>query len=272
MTAKPILHYYIISDSIGETAIKVARSVLSQFPNVKTQIHRYTFISTPEQLQVALDEAASQDGLIFMTVIDYQLALQAEHFCVKTGLICYDLMHPYILEVQRRTGIEPVARSGIQHELTDAYFRRVEAMEFCMRYDDGRDPESLAQADLILLGISRTGKTPLSMYLATMGYKVMNIPLVPESDIPQDLYKYGESKIIGLTNNPKVLEKHRRNRMIEFGMPENSKYTSPERIQAELAFSNQIYKELDCPVLNVSDRSIEESASIIVDLLDLPVV
>lgn len=266
------LHYYILSDSVGETATTLARSVLAQFPTIDKVLHKYTFISNADDLFQALKDAQAKDGLVFMTVVDFDLARQAEHFCVQTGLICYNLMQPYLLEIERRTHTKASGVTGAQHELTDSYFRRVEAMEFCMQVDDGRDQESLEEADIILLGVSRTGKTPLSMYLATMGYKVVNLPLLPESEVPQALFQVEQGKIIGLTNNPKVLRKHRINRMIEYGMPENSQYTSPERIQTELDFADQLYRQLQCPVLNVADRSIEESAAIIVDLLGLTLI
>lgn len=265
------LHYFILSDSIGETAIKVAKSVLAQFPTAHTILHKYNFISSKTQLQTILEEAKQVDGLLFMTIVDNDLASYTEKYCVETGLICYNLIQPFCLEIERRLGTPPTSIAGAQHELSDQYFKRVKAIEFCINYDDGQDLEGLKYADIVLLGISRTGKTPLSMYLGTLGYKVLNIPIIPENTPPKELEDFDSRKIIGLINDVDIINKHREQRMIEYGMGPGSNYASKERIQEELNFAKTFYQELDCLIVNVADRSIEESASIILDQLGLPV-
>ena len=264
------LHYYIISDSAGETALKVAKSVLSQFPTAETVLHRFTFIHDKSQLEEILNQANQDDGLIFMTIVDMNLAHYVEKFCIKTGLICYNLIQPFMLEIQRRLNIKPSVKPGAQHELTDKYFARVKAIEFCLNYDDGKDMSGINEADIILLGISRTGKTPLSMYLGTLGYKVLNIPIIPEKEPPKELFNIPAYKIIGLTNDVKLINRHREKRMLECGLGRGSKYASNSRIEFELEFAKSLYQKLGCQTLNVAERSIEESASIIIDLLDLP--
>ncbi|MGX7106933.1 pyruvate, water dikinase regulatory protein [Hutsoniella sourekii] len=269
--SEPILHYYILSDSIGETAIKVARSALAQFPNLHTVLHKYTFITNEETIKTILIDAEKNEGLIFMTMVDNDLARFVEKFCIQTGLICYNLIQPFTLEIERRVGIQPSSIAGAQHELSQEYFDRIRAIEYCMHYDDGRDPSGLEEAEIVILGISRTGKTPLSMYLGTLGYKTMNIPIIPENDPPQLLFKINHKKIIGLTNDVEVVNRMRESRMIEYGLGTGSKYASPERIQQEIDYADDLYRQLDCPVINVADRSIEESASIILDIMKLPV-
>lgn len=265
----PTLHYFILSDSIGETAQKVARAALVHFPSAKTVLHKYTFISNIEKIDEITHDALKYDGLIFMTIANSDLAKYVEQKCIETGLICYNLIQPFTLEIQRRLGIEATSLAGAQHELSDEYFDRIEAMEFCMKYDDGKDPKGIGEAEIVLLGISRTGKTPLSMYLATLGYKVCNLPLIPENELPDILFEINKSKIIGLTNNVSVVNKHREIRMLEYGIPEGSRYASSERVQQELAYADEVYRTLGCPVINVADRSIEESAHIISEIMKL---
>ncbi|WP_124059568.1 pyruvate, water dikinase regulatory protein [Vaginisenegalia massiliensis] len=264
------LHYFIISDSIGDTALKVARAALAQFPSVNAVCHKYHFVENNQQLQAILEEANKCDGLIFMTIADDPKAKLVEEYCIETGLICYNLIQPYTLEIQRRTGLNPSAETGAQYVLSDEYFKRVKAMEFCITYDDGKDPKGFIEAEIVLLGISRTGKTPLSMYLANLGYKVANLPLVPEIEPPELLYTIDRKKIVGLTNLPKVVNIHRMTRMREYGMSETSRYASIERVEQELKYADEIYAQLKCPVLNVANNSVEESASMIVDMLRLP--
>ncbi|MGY4104060.1 pyruvate, water dikinase regulatory protein [Ignavigranum ruoffiae] len=263
------LHYYILSDSIGETALKVARSALSQFPTAHTVLHKYNFISNKAQLKDIIDHAQKHDGLLFMTIVDPELAQFVEKACIETGLICYNLIQPFILEIQRRLDLKPSTIAGAQHELSEQYFARVKAIEFCIHYDDGKDLSGLDEAEIVLLGISRTGKTPLSMYLGTLGYKVLNLPIMPEKEVSPELYSIDPNKIIGLTNEVDVINRHREKRMAEYGLGPGSHYASKERIEEELTYARKLYQDLGCRTLNVADRSIEESASIILDMLGL---
>lgn len=265
------LHYFVISDSIGDTAMKVTKSVLAQFPNANTVLHKYNFISSKDYLKEILESALTYDALIFMTIVDNELAKMVENYCIETGLICYNLIQPFILEIERRLGIPASAKAGVQHELSDKYFNRIKAIEFCISADDGQDLSLIPEAEIILLGISRTGKTPLSMYLGTLGHKVLNIPIIPESTPPQELFNINPKKIVGLTNNVLTINKQREKRMIEYGMPTQSRYCSKERVTEELAFAIDLYEKLQCHQLNVADLSIEESASIIVDRLNLSI-
>lgn len=266
-----VLHYYIISDTIGETAHQVAKAAIAQFPTVKTQIHQYTFVNSTEQLDEILADAHKNDGLLFTMIVNNDLANYVEKFCVQTGIICYNLVQPFLLEIQRRTNVEPVQVPGKQHELSSEYFERIKAIEFAIQYDDGQDPSGFLKAEIILLGVSRTGKTPLSMYLGTLGYKVANLPLVPEHQIPDELYQAERSRIVGLTNEVDLLNRYRENRMKDYGVPEGSRYASTSRVKEELEFAYKVFSELGCSVINVANQSIEESASIIIDVLNLPV-
>lgn len=265
------LHFLVISDSIGETATKLAKAAIAQFPSANIVLHKFMFISNKEMLDNALNVAKEKESIIFLTIVDSELAQYADTFAKENHLRLYNLIQPITSEITKRIGTEPSKKIGAQHDLSAEYFDRVKAMEFCMMYDDGKDPKGFAEADIVLLGISRTSKTPLSMYLGTLGYKVANLPLIPENDIPPILFEIDKNKIVGLTNADHIVNQHRENRMREYGMPSGTRYASMERVHEELQFSNELYEKLGCFVINTAERSIEETASIIIHELGLPI-
>ncbi|MGX7108216.1 pyruvate, water dikinase regulatory protein [Facklamia miroungae] len=262
------LHFFIISDSIGETALKVAKAVAYQFPDVHILLHKYAFVSTESRLQEVLEEAKNYQALVFLTLTKNDQVNLVEKFCTKNELHFFNLSQPFTQVISQLTGKKPSQTVGAQHELNDEYFERINAMEFAMKYDDGKDPKKFMEADIILLGVSRTSKTPLSMYLATMGYRVANLPLIPENELPEIIFEIDPNKIIGLTNDLNVIQKFRQSRMLEFGLSKNATYASEDRIVEELNYADQVYRKLNCPVINVADRSIEETAHIIIELLN----
>lgn len=269
MKQEVTFHYFVVSDSIGETGLAVARSALTQFPKVKSMLHSHTFITSEEGLIEVLDEALELDAFVFGTITSPQLMTVIDDYEKNKGLIFFDILGPIIQQIGLRTGNEPMEIPGAEYQLTDKYFSRIKAMEFCIAYDDGKDPTGFYESDIIILGVSRTGKTPLSMYLANEGYKVSNLPIIPETDLPEELFKIDRKRIIGLTNEPESIQGHRLNRMREYGMPETSRYASLERAQEEIAFSDELYRRLAVPVINVHNRSIEETASLIIQILNL---
>lgn len=264
-----IIDYYILSDFVGDTAEKVATEVLAQFPFTETILHNFSNISTTKQLDTILEQVKELDGLVFLNMIDTHLAEYVVTFCKENDLGCYNLIQPIKQDIERRTGLKSSEEPSASYKLSDEYFRRIAAMEFAINYDDGKNPEGLFDADVVLLGISRTGKTPLAMYLANKGFKVANLPLIPENQLPRQLFEVNPKKIIGLTNVPEVVHRHRHARMLEYGLDTETKYASKERVEEELEYARNLYKKLKCPELNVADRSIEESANIIIDLLNL---
>jgi regulator of PEP synthase PpsR (kinase-PPPase family) len=157
----------------------------------------------------------------------------------------------------------PIRKPGLLHEMDEDYFRRVEAVEFAVRYDDGRDPAGLTQAQVVLIGVSRTSKTPLSMFLAHKGYKVANWPLLPEVKLPKEFEQLKPERVFGLTMNAEAIHKIRTERLKAVGLPPGAKYAAMERIQEELAYSQEVMKKLRCRVIDVSDKAIEETAGII---------
>ncbi len=257
------LELFVISDSVGETARKVLEAVISQFPDLTTNTHHYPFIRTQEDLDDILQKAKKVNGIIIHTLVIDDLSLHTKTFCQNENLRCYDILHDLVTDISELMDMKPTKRAGALHRLDDEYFNRINAIEFAVRYDDGKDPKGLLEADLVLLGISRTSKTPLSMYLANKNIRVANLPIVPEATIPDELWKVNPKKIVGLTNDIAVLRDFRRERMISYGLNAETTYSNSDRIQRELEFATKIYDKLGCVVINVAKRSIEETSQII---------
>ena len=176
-------------------------------------------------------------------------------------------MSPILDKISNKINKNPKREPGAIRKLDESYFKRVEAIEFAVKYDDGKDPRGILKSDIVLVGISRTSKTPLSMYLANKNIKVANIPLVPEIPLPKELNNINPNKIIGLTNSPEKLNKIRQERLKALGLSKNANYANIERILQEPDYSDNIMKKLGCPVINVSNKAIEETAGIIMDLI-----
>ena len=178
-----------------------------------------------------------------------------------------DILSPAIESIQKLTGLKPEQKIGAQHKMNQKYFDRISAMEFAVMYDDGKDPKGFLEADVVLLGVSRTSKTPLSLFLANKNLKVANLPLVPDTHIPKEIYQIDPKKIIGLTNDLSVLNEIRRERMISYGLSPDTSYSNTDAIKKELDSAQKLYDKLGCFVINVAHRSIEETAAIIMNHL-----
>lgn len=259
---------YVVSDSLGETGALVTRAAISQFKTENYEIKRYPYIHEIEKLKEILDEAASiENSILIYTLVDKSLVEYIHKYVAGTKLSAIDLMSPLIDVLSMKLNSEPSREAGIIRKLDEAYFKRVAAIEFAVKYDDGKDPRGLVKADIVLLGISRTSKTPLSMYLANRNIKVANIPLVIEVEPPKEIFEIPAKKIIGLTNSPEKLNEIREERLKALGLPSGSNYASLERILDELDFSEKIMKRVGCPVINVANKAIEETSEIVLSLL-----
>lgn len=260
---------YVISDSVGETAQQVTKAALSQFSlNEGYEIRRFPYIVDEKHLLEILNSGKNENAIVVYTLVDDKLLSITERFCQEEGLSHIDLMTPLLREISNKTNINPKREPGIIRKLDESYFKRVEAIEFAVKYDDGKDPRGILKSDIVLVGISRTSKTPLSMYLANKNIKVANAPLVPEIPIPKELYQIDPKKIIGLTNSPEKLNRIRIERLKALGLSSKSSYANLERILQELDYSEKIMKKLNCPVINVSNKAIEETAGIILDIIN----
>lgn len=260
---------YAISDSIGETAQQVAKAAISQF-DIKEDmydIRRFPYVSTKEMLLEILNSAKKENAIIVYTLVSENLGEVVEEFCKQENLQCVDLMSQILNILTDKIGNSPKREPGIIRRMDEEYFRRIEAIEFSVKYDDGKDPRGVLKADLVLVGISRTSKTPLSMYLSNRNIKVANIPLVPEIPIPKELFEINPKKVIGLTNTPEKLNEIRQARLKALGLSGDANYAKLDRILEELEYSDKVMKKLSCPVINVSNKAIEETAGLILDIM-----
>lgn len=262
------LKVIIISDSLGETGAIVAKAGISQFKDQKYEIKRYSYINDVDKLKEILDEVSVFNNLfIIYTLVNKDLVEYVKAYVNHRKVLAIDIMSPVLEGLGNLLGTEPTYEPGNIRKLDEAYFSRVAAIEFAVKYDDGKDPRGVKKADLVLLGISRTSKTPLSMYLANMNIKVANIPLVMESEPPKEIFEIPAKRIIGLTNSPEKLNEIREERLKSLGLPSGSSYASLGRILDELDFSEKIMKKIGCPVINVANKAIEETSEIIISLL-----
>ncbi|WP_159721336.1 pyruvate, water dikinase regulatory protein [Enterococcus sp. CSURQ0835] len=260
---------YMISDAVGETSLKLVNAVTAQFPTVSfDSTYRFPFTKDPEELKAILADALKDSAIVVITLVDEELTKIVAEFSQRTGLQYIDLMSPFMDLIHKKTGVAPVEEAGIVHKLNQEYFNRVAAIEFAVKYDDGKDPKGFLDADIVLLGISRTSKTPLSMYLANNRYKVANLPLIPEVPLPEQIKKVPQEKLIGLILEPEAQQKIRANRLHSLGLNENSRYADLERIKEELAYSLETFDKLGAKTIDVTNKSVEEAASLIVDYLD----
>ncbi|QVK19092.1 kinase/pyrophosphorylase [Mycoplasmatota bacterium] len=258
---------YVISDSIGETGEQVAKSVISQFEIENYEIRKYSHVLEEDYLKVILEQATKENSIIIYTLVEQRLSHYVNQHCEELQIPYIDLLTPLLNAIAYRTNLKPLREPGINRLLDDKYFKRVEAIEFAVKYDDGKDPRGILKADLVLIGVSRTSKTPLSMYLANKNLLVANVPLVPETPVPKELFQIPSKKILGLTNSPENLNIIRQERLKALGLSGYASYASLERILEEIEYSEKIMKKLGCPIIDISSKAIEETAGIILNLL-----
>lgn len=253
---------FTLSDSSGETAEAVARAAVVQFPPGRASIYRLPQVKSPSQIPGLVREIASDRAVIAYTLVlpEYREMLEAEAAIHKIPTI--DLLSPLIDRIAKLTNQTPLSQPGRLHMLDESYFRRIEAVEFAIRFDDGKNPDGLRQADVVLIGVSRTSKTPNCMYLAHhYGLKSANVPIVYGVDLPLNLYQVPSRKIIGLHLDPYLLREIRSTRAQVLGMPGFNDYADEERIRQEVRYAKKIYRELKCHVIDVSAKAIEETSS-----------
>ena len=199
---KEAYYIYIISDSVGETAEHIARATAEQFRDRAYKIKKHSYIGECEQAADIIDDAAKHESIVIFTTVLEDMKNTIVAKCKSHGILFIDVMSPLLEIFENYLGFKPLKEAGVTHKLDENYFKKVEAVEFAVKYDDGKDPRGVKKADIVVIGVSRTSKTPLSMYLAHKNLKVANIPLVPEVPVPEELYQIDAKKVIGLTTNP----------------------------------------------------------------------
>jgi regulator of PEP synthase PpsR (kinase-PPPase family) len=260
------LHLHLLSDSTGETLEVIATACLAQFEDVEVRRHLWPMVRSEGHLDRVLDDVERRPGLVLYTLVNNTLRRDLEQKTRRRGIHAVAALDPVAHALSVVLGREAVGRPGRQHALDAAYFARVDAIQFTIAHDDGIGSDNWEEADIILAGVSRTSKTPTSIYLANRGYKVANIPLVPEAPPPPSLFSLKHPLVVGLTTNPDRLVQIRRNRLLALNQAPETDYVDIEAVNAELGFARRIFADNDWPVIDVTRRSIEETAFAIVKL------
>lgn len=259
---------YVVSDSIGDTAEFVVKAVASQYDTGRVKMRRVPFVEDREQIHAVFKEAAENKAIIAYTLVVPELRRAIEEEAAAHGdVYTADILGSLIEAFNRVTSQQPVFEPGKMRRLDENYFRRVEAVEFAVKHDDGKDPRGLLKAEVVLIGISRTSKTPLSMYLAHQGLKAANLPLVPEVELPEELFWIDPQKIVGLVIDPYQLRAIRKERLKSLGLEDDASYIAVERIEEELAYARRVMKKIGCTVFDVSNKAVEEVASRIIQVI-----
>lgn len=261
------LHVHLVSDSTGETLESVAKACLAQFQDVEAIKHYWPMVRSVGHLDRVMREIAERPGLIVYTLVNGDVRRKLENRAHAMGLPLVSALDPVLDALSQLLGQEAQNRPGGQHKMDAAYFERVEAIHYTIAHDDGALWEEWEEADIVLAGVSRSSKTPTSIYLANRGYKVANIPLVPESPPPAILFNLSHPLIVGLTTSPDRLVQVRRNRLLALKQAPETAYVDPEKVTAELAFARRLFADNGWPVIDVTRRSIEETAAAVIALL-----
>ena len=259
-------HLHLISDATGETLIAVSRAVAVQYQGVSSIEHVYPLVRTREHLERAISEIEASPGIVLFTLVDRELANRLEDFCRETGSPCLSVLQPIFGLFQSYLGTASASRPGAQHMLNAEYFKRIDALNFTMLHDDGQQPENLDQADVLLLGVSRTSKTPTSIYLANRGIKTANVPLIPHVSLPSSIEGLRRPLIVGLIASPERIVQIRQNRLLALHADQQTAYVDRTSVAEEVAYSRRLFAEHGWATIDVTRRSIEETAAAILDL------
>ena len=261
------LHIHLVSDSTGETVHQVARAALAQFPDVQISEHIWTLVRTPAHVETITAALARNPGILLYSVVDPEIRRAIEELCSEGNIPSLSVLDPLMDMLSSVLGYRQNTQPGGQHKLNKAYFDRMAAVDFAVNHDDGLNMDRLKDAQILLVGVSRTSKTPTSMYLANRGYRVANYALVPNVEFPLHLLENTPDLfVVGLTTDAKRLSIVRRNRLQHMSDSQNDTYADPDNINDELKLARRLFSEQNWPVLDVSRRSIEETAAAILHL------
>jgi regulator of PEP synthase PpsR (kinase-PPPase family) len=260
-------HLHLVSDATGETLHAIAKAALAQFESVNVREHSYALVRSQRQLARAVEHIGAEPGLVFFTLANPDLRRELETQCAKFGVPCLDVLDSPIARMRQFLGVTETHKPGGQHEVDQRYLQRIEALNFTIQHDDGQALEDIDEADVILVGASRTSKTPTCIYLAIRGVRAGNVPLVPGMPLPPQLSAAKKPLIVGLWASPDRLVQVRRNRLNTLGEVRDTTYVELEAVRAELTETRKIFEQHDWPVIDVSRRSVEETAAAVINLL-----
>ena len=262
------LHLHLLSDSTGETLEMIAKAALAQFDDAEVIRHFWPMVRSRQHLDRIVEDLAANPGLVFYTLVNDETRHRLREHCRALGLPVVAPLDMVTAALESALGEQAKARPGRQHAMDDAYFARVDAIQFTIAHDDGIAPENWEEADIVLAGVSRSSKTPTSIYLANRGYKVANVPLVMESPPPDALFALRHPMVVGLTTAPRRLVEIRRNRLLSLNETARTAYVDEERVEREVAFARRMFADNGWPVIDVTRRSIEETAAAVMKLHD----
>jgi [pyruvate, water dikinase]-phosphate phosphotransferase / [pyruvate, water dikinase] kinase len=261
-------HLHLISDATGETLITVARAAAAQYARMTPVEHVYPLVRTQKQLDRVIEEIEESPGIVLFTLLEADLVKRLDEKCRELGLPCLSILGPVLQLFQSYLGAETIHRVGAQHVLNAEYFQRIDALNFTMLHDDGQHVEDLEQADVVLVGVSRTSKTPTSIYLANRGVKTGNVPLVPGVPTPQQLDTLTKPLVVGLYASPERIVQIRQNRLLGLkAHNDDDQYIDKQAVTEEVAFSRRLCARKNWPLIDVTRRSIEETAAAVIKLL-----
>ncbi|MCI4678107.1 kinase/pyrophosphorylase [Rhodoblastus acidophilus] len=259
-------HLHLVSDSTGETLITVSRAAAAQYQGVASIEHIYPLIRNHDQLDRVIAGIRSSPGIVLYTLVDSELGEKLEHACAEVGAPAISVLAPVLGIFQSYLGPASTPRPGAQHVLNSDYFKRIDALNFTMMHDDGQSSGDLESADVVLLGVSRTSKTPTSIYLANKGIKTANVPIVPGVPIPGDIERLKNPLVIGLFATPDRIVQIRQNRLLALNATQESSYVDRSAVADEINQSRRLFAQRGWATIDVSRRSIEETAAAIMDL------
>jgi len=261
-------HLHLVSDATGETLITVARAAAAQYATVSPIEHIYPLVRSEKQLDRVLAEIEASPGIVLYTLLDAELTERLEGKCRELGLPVMSILGPVLRLFQAYLGAETTPRIGAQHTLNAEYFKRIDALNYTMLHDDGQHVDDLEHADVVLVGVSRTSKTPTSIYLANRGVKTANVPLVPGTPVPPALELLTQPLVVGLLASPERIVQIRQNRLLGLrAQRDDDLYVDRDAVAQEIAFSRRLCAKHNWPLIDVTRRSIEETAAAVLRLL-----
>lgn len=265
MTENKSYQLHLISDSTGETVSSVSRAALAQFEKAEVEENIWSMIRTKSQLDRVIEEVRKNPGIVFYTIADDVLSEILKDECGKIGVPVVPVINRAIQELSRYFGMQPSHRIGQQHEMDEDYFKRVEVINFALAHDDGQATWDLEQADIVVVGVSRTSKSPTSMYLAYRGYKTANVPYVPGCDLPDGVLGLKHPVVVALTISSERLVQIRKSRLASLDHPTmENEYTDEEKIIEELEEARKFFTKNKWPIIDVTRKSVEETAALII--------
>ena len=260
-------HVHLVSDSTGETLAAMTKAVCARFDGVLPIEHMYPLVRSPRQLDRVLKEIAAAPGVVIHTIVDRVLRTGIEEGCRNLDTPCIAALDPLVASFGRYLGASLTTRVGAQHNLDTDYFNRIEALNYAIGHDDGQGGQDLESADVVLVGVSRTSKTPTSIYLAHRGVRAANIPLVPGAQPPSSLFQLSRPLIVGLVVSPDRLIQIRKNRLLSLNESRESAYVDVEAVREETVRARRLFEKFGWPVIDVTRRSVEETAAAVINLL-----